>query len=186
MSDEEKKVEDPKTEEPKEEEKQQDQNKEPEKKYSDEDVDSIINKKFAKWKAETDKAIADAKAEGEKLAKMNEEQKRQYEDEKRQKEIEDLKAENEGLKQQAIKVELSKQASSLLKENEIDATEDILEFVVGKDAESTRANIDKFVDIVKAQLKAAEVKRATGTTPKQYSNSGKEQSAFDQHLAKYK
>ena len=164
----------------------QEEKNEPEKKYTDADVDSIINKKFAKWKADADKAIADAKAEGEKLAKMNEEQKRQYEDEKRQKEIDDLKAENEGLKQQAVRVELSKKASELLKDQDIDATQDMLDFVVGDDAEATQTNIDKFVGIIKSQLKAAEVKRATGTTPKSYNNGDKELSVFDKHLAKYK
>ncbi|MCQ8264279.1 capsid assembly scaffolding protein Gp46 family protein, partial [Streptococcus suis] len=38
-----------------------------EKKYTDADVDAIIDKKFAKWKAEQEKAESEAK----KLAKMN-------------------------------------------------------------------------------------------------------------------
>ena len=49
------------------EQKDEEPKKEEEKKYTDDDVDSIINKKFAKWKAETDKAIAEAKAEGDGL-----------------------------------------------------------------------------------------------------------------------
>ncbi|HEM5311586.1 TPA: DUF4355 domain-containing protein, partial [Streptococcus suis] len=42
-----------------------------EKKYTDADVDAIIDKKFAKWKAEQEKAESEAK----KLAKMNAEDK---------------------------------------------------------------------------------------------------------------
>ena len=41
-----------------------------EKKYTDADVDKIINKKFAKWKEEAEKA----EKEAEKLRKMNERQ----------------------------------------------------------------------------------------------------------------
>ena len=46
-----------------------------EKKYTDADVDKIINKKFAKWKEEAEKA----EKEAEKLRKMNAEQKAEYE-----------------------------------------------------------------------------------------------------------
>ena len=152
-----------------------------EKKYSDADVDAIIDKKFAKWKAQQEKAVADAKAEAEKLAKMNADQKKDYEMEK-------LQAENEKLKAEAMKVELGKTASALLKEQEIDATQDMLDFVVGKDADATKANIEKFVGIIQSQVKAAEVKRATGETPKSYgdNNGEPEMTEIQRRIAKYK
>ena len=59
--------------------------KEAEKKYSDADLNEIINQKFAKWQEKQDKAVADAKAEAEKLAKMNADQKAQYEAEQKDK-----------------------------------------------------------------------------------------------------
>ena len=110
---------------------------------------------------------------------MNADQKQQYEMEKLQKENEELKA-------NAMKVELGKTATSLLKEKSIDATQDMLDFVVGADAESTKANIDKFVAIVEAQLKAAEIERATGKTPRKYGNEGNKMSEIDRRIAKYK
>lgn len=152
-----------------------------EKKYTDKEVDEIINKKFAKWAKDKEKEIADAKAEAEKLAKMNADQKKEYEMEK-------LQEENKKLKAEAMRVELGKTASAMLKEYEIEATQDMLEFVVGKDAETTKANIDKFVGIIQSQVKAAEVKRATGTTPKSYGNNQgePEMSEIDKRIAKYK
>lgn len=152
-----------------------------EKKYTDKDVDDIVKKKLAKWEKAKEKELADAKAESEKLAKMNADQKKDYE-------LEKLQAENAKLKAEAVRVELGKTASTMLKEHEIDATPDMLEFVVGKDAETTKANIDKFVGIIQSQIKAAEVKRATGTTPKSYgdNNGGKELSEIDKRIAKYK
>lgn len=151
------------------------------KKYSDADVDAIIEKKFAKWKAKHEKAVADAKAEAEKLAKMNADQKKDYEMEK-------LQAENAKLKKEAMRVELGKTATTLLKEQEIDATQDMLDFVVGEDADTTKANIEKFVAIIQSQVKAAEVKRATGETPKSYgSNQGQpEMDEIQKRIAKYK
>lgn len=152
--------------------------KEPEKKYSDKDVDEIINKKYAKWKADSEKELKDAKAEATKLAKMNAEQKQQYE-------IEKLTEENKRLKAQAVKAELGKTAATLLKEQNIDATQDMLDFVVGSDADTTKQNIDKFVSIIQAQLKAAEVERAKGTTPQRYGGQNDEKSEIQKRIDKY-
>ena len=148
------------------------------KKYTDKDVDAIINKKFAKWKAEQEAAVKNAQEESAKLAKMNADQKHQYEMEKLQKE-------NAELKRSALRMELGKTATGLLKEHNVDATQDILDFVVGKDAEETKERIDRFVSIVQAQLKRAEVERATGRTPKTVHNTGNAMSEIDKRIAKY-
>ena len=150
-----------------------------EKKYTDKDVDAIVNKRFAKWKTEQEQAVKSAKEEAEKLAKMNAEQKQNYE-------IEKLQKENEKLKQEAAKVELSRSATGILAEKGIEATQDVLDFVVGTDADDTNAKIDKLVKIVESQLKKAEIARATGTTPRTMTNSGSQLSEFEKRLAKYK
>lgn len=150
-----------------------------EKKYTDKDVDAIVNKRFAKWKTEQEQAVKSAKEEAEKLAKMNAEQKQNYE-------IEKLQKENGKLKQEAAKVELSRSATGILAEKGIEATQDVLDFVVGNDADDTNAKIDKLVKIVEYQLKKAEIARATGTTPKTMTNSGSQLSEFEKRLAKYK
>lgn len=150
-----------------------------EKKYTDKDVDAIVNKRFAKWKTEQEQVVKSAKEEAEKLAKMNAEQKQNYE-------IEKLQKENEKLKQEAAKVELSRSATGILTEKGIEATQDVLDFVVGNDADDTNAKIDKLVKIVESQLKKAEIARATGTTPKTMTNSGSPMSEFEKRLAKYK
>lgn len=85
--------------------------KEAEKKYSDADLNEIINQKFAKWQEKQDKAVADT-------------------------------------------------------------------------AEETKANVEKFVEIVNAQVKANEVRRATGTTPKSYTGS-EPMTEIQKRIAKY-
>ena len=138
---------------------------EPEKKYTDDDVDEIVAKKFAKWKAKEEERVKAAKEEAEKLAKMNADQKQKYK-------LEQLEAENAKLKEEAALLEMSKEATGLLKEKGIDATAEMLEFVVTTDAESTKANIDKLVNIIDGQLQRAERERAKGTPPPAFSGDG--------------
>lgn len=149
---------------------------EEEKKYSDKDVAALQ----AQWQAEQERAAQSAREEAEKLAKMNAEQKQKYAMEKLQKENAELKA-------AAARVELGKTATAILKEHQIDATQDILEFVVGSDAEDTQGRIDRFVAVVEAQVKAAELARAKGRTPQHYGggNSGGVLSEIDKRIAKY-
>lgn len=147
-----------------------------EKKYTDAEVDAILNRKFAKWQKAQDKAIADARAEAEKVAKMNSEQKRQYEAEKKDQLIKDQQAEIDRLKQDALRSELSKSAARIMKDDyQIIATQDMLDFAVGTDAESTTANIAKLVGIIMDDRKLQEEKRARGTVPKAYRTDGGEQ-----------
>ena len=149
-----------------------------EKKYTDKDLDKIINSKYAKWKADYDKDLKAAQDEAAKLAKMNAEQKQLYE-------IDKLKAENAELKKEQMRAELGKTAAGLLQESNVDATPAVLKFVVGDDAETTKANIDSFVKIIEAAVKKAEVARATGTTPRTITNNGNTMSEIDKRIAKY-
>lgn len=149
------------------------------KKYTDKDVDSIVEKKFARWKAQHEKELEDAKKEAVKLAKMNEEQKKDYE-------LEKIKSENEKLRAEAARYELGKTATGILKESKIEATQDILDFVVGRDAAETKANIDKFVEVINSQVKAAEIERATGKTPRSYGSNDDNKSEILKRIEKYK
>lgn len=63
-------------------------------------------------------------------------------------ELEKLQKESAELKAAAEKVELGRTATSILREHKIDATQDILPFVVGADVEDTKGRIDKLVSII--------------------------------------
>lgn len=157
------------------------------KRYTDAEVDAIVNRKYAKWKAEQEKAVAAAKEEAGKLAKMNADQKRQYEAEKSAQRIQDLEKEIEGYKRDAQRAELSKSAANILKEeHQIIATQDMLDFVTGEDEEATKANIAKLVGIILDDRKNQEERRATGTTPKSYRNQGEELDEVQKRIAKYR
>lgn len=133
------------------------------KKYSDKDLDDIIAKKFAKWQEKQDKAVADAKAEAERLAKMDADEKAKYEAEKRENRIKELEA-------RIMHDDMAKVASAVIREAGMKAPES-LDNLLGEDEESTRANAEAFVKMVQEAVEAQEKKRATGSTPKNYGNS---------------
>lgn len=164
----------------------QDPPAEPEKKYTDDDVNKIVKERIARERADHEKAIEEAKAEAEKLAKMNADQKRQYEIEKQQEENKKLQEENAKLKAEAARAELGKTAADILQKSDIDATPGVINLVVGADAEETKANIDAFVKAVEAQVKKAETARATGTTPRTIVNNSGTMSEIEKRIAKYK
>ena len=138
-------------------------------------IETALGNAKVKWQEDADQKAEEAA----KVAKMNAEQKQQYEKDK-------LKKENERLQAESVKNQLSRNAAAGLAEKGIEATQDVLDFVVGNDADDTNARIDKLVKIVESQLKKAEISRATGTTPKTMTNSGSQLSEFEKRLAKYK
>ena len=138
-------------------------------------IETALGNAKEKWQEDADQKAEEAA----KVAKMNAEQKQQYEMDK-------LKKENERLQAESVRNQLSRNAAGVLVEKGIEATQDVLDFVVGVDEADTNARIDTLVKIVESQLKKAEITRATGTTPKTMTNSGSQLSEFEKRLAKYK
>lgn len=161
-----------------------------EKTFSQDEVNRLVEKRLAKerakLKAETEKQVKDAQEEAAKLARMNAEQKREYEQEKLKQQMDAIRAENETLKKEALRTQLGQEAAAILKESKIEATPDILEFVVGDDAETTKAKIGKFVSVIQAQIKAHDIERATGSVPKNYGGSKDKPDPFQAIINKYK
>lgn len=143
-------------------------------KYTDADVDEIINKKFAKWKADSDKAVADAVAkveEAHKLSQMNEKEKADHE----RKQMEDELARYKAMETHNA---MMTEARNMLKADNLTISDDILNVLVTDNAETTKAAVQAFSaafqtavnEAVKAQLAGSEPKRgaaATGMTKEQ-------------------
>lgn len=159
--------------------------------YTDEDVDKIVKSRLAraekKWESEKAEIENKAKAEGERLAKMNEDQKKQYEAEKKDRELQKYKDRVAELEAERMRAELAKSASQIMKkDHDIVATQDMLDFVVGKDADSTQENIKKLVGIILDDRKAQDEKRAIGRTPQSYQNTGSKSDPYSKIVDKYK
>lgn len=124
-------------------------------------MEKIIKDRVAREKKATEKAVEEAK----KLAKMNEEDKKQYEFEQLQNELADLK------KKDAF-YGLSKEASKMLSEHNIQADDDLLAFVVKDSAEDTQTAVNSFVNLIGKKVAEGVKQALAGKSPKVNSNPG--------------
>ena len=115
-----------------------------EKKYTDAEVNDIIDKKFAKWKANQEKEQSEAK----KLAKMSADEKIEYENQQLKNEIAELK------RTQALN-EMSKVARGLLAEEQINVSDALLARLINEDAEVTKETVSEFIKMYQADLETA-------------------------------
>ena len=136
-----------------------------EKKYTDKDVDAIIDKKFAAWQQKQDKAIAEAVAkveEAHKLAQMTEKEKLDHEREAERQELATLRAEK-------AHSEMVGTARTLLKNDGITIPDEIINVLVTDNAETTSAAVKAFSAMyqnavnegVKAQVAGSEPKKGS-------------------------
>lgn len=123
--------------------------------FTQEQVDQIVKDRIKRAEQDKEKAIKEA----EKLAKMTADQKREYEFEK-------LQRENEELKQAQNRYELGKEATKILSESGINATDEILDFVVRDDAEKTSEAVKAFSDLVDKVSEERMKEKLKGTSPK--------------------
>lgn len=128
---------------------------ESEKKYTDKEVDAIIEKKFARWQEKQQKAVDEAK----KLAEMNAQQKAEYERDQLQKELNELKRAN-------ALADMSKTARKMLSDSGITISDDLLGVMVTDDAESTKAAVDGFATMFANAVEAAVRERLKGEPPR--------------------
>ena len=125
-----------------------------EKKYSDADLDKIINKKFAAWQEKKDKEVEEAK----KLEKMSAEEKIAHERDSIKKELDELKREK-------ALAEMSKTARKLLSEKNITVSDELLSLMVTTDATETKAAIDSFAKLFSESVENAVKERVRGNVP---------------------
>lgn len=131
------------------------------KKYSDADLDAIISKKFAKWQAQQQKAVDEAK----KLAEMDAQQRAEYERDQ-------LKDELAKLKKSATRAEMTKTARKMLSDDGINVPDELLSVMVSDDAETTKAAVDGFKTAFAAAVEAAVKDRLKGNPPKRGAEDG--------------
>lgn len=144
---------------------------EPQAKYTDEDVNKIIDKKFAEWQKKQQKEVDEAK----KLAEMNATQKAEYERDQLQKKLDELE-------KQASLAEMTKTARKILSESNINIPDELLSMMVTTDAEETKAAVDGFAKIFKEAVEGAVKERLKGEPPKRSSGSGTQAMTKEQIL----
>ncbi|RHV87146.1 DUF4355 domain-containing protein [Lachnospiraceae bacterium OF09-33XD] len=127
----------------------------PSPKYTDDDVDKILSRKFAEWQKKKDKEMTEA----QKLAQMDATQKAEYKAQQFEKELNELKEKN-------ILSEMSKTARKMLAEEEINIPDELLERLVSVDAAQTKASVESFTKLFKGAVNEAVKNALKGPAPK--------------------
>lgn len=133
----------------------------PEKKFTQADIDKVVKDRVTRLEKEKQDAVDEAA----KLAKMNTDEKQKYEFEKLQKE-------NEALKLDKNRYSLGREATKMLSESGIVADDDVLDFVVREDAETTKKAVQAFSALIQTKVDAAVKEKLKGTSPKTQTASG--------------
>lgn len=124
------------------------------KKYSDADVDEIINKKFAKWQKEQEQKISEA----EKLAGMNAQEKAEHERDKLQKELDELKHAN-------TIAEMEKTARTMLRDDGVNVPDEVISSLIAEDADNTKTKVEAFSKAFKEAVQDAVKEALKGKAP---------------------
>ena len=129
---------------------------EPEKKYTDDDLDEIIKRKKAEWEKTRQKEDDEAK----KLAKMNAQEKSEYKQQQLEKRIQELEDEK-------TLSDMRDEARKQLSDKGINISDELLAFMVSKDAKETKEAVDSFANLFNAAVNEAVKGKARQTTPKE-------------------
>ena len=129
--------------------------KPPELKYSDADLDKILNQKFAEWQKKQQKAIDEAK----KLAEMDAQERAEHERDELQKELDALK------KKDSLS-EMTKTARKMLSDEGVRVPDEVLAMIVNTDAEKTKSAVDAFGKVFKDAVESAVKEKLKGNPPK--------------------
>lgn len=124
-------------------------------KYTDDDVDKLIERKFAEWQKKKDKETSEA----ERLGRMTAEEKAN----ERIKAMEDKLREYET---SAARAEMTKQARAILHDKGINVDDALLSNLIADDAEATKASVDAFVSLFQKTVEKAVKDAVKGETPK--------------------
>lgn len=130
-------------------------------KYTDEDLDRIINRKFAEMEKKKQKEVDEAK----KLAKMDAQQKAEYERDELQKQLDDYKRKDS-------LAEMTKTARKMLSDAGVNVPDELLSIMVTTDAEQTKAAVDGFAKLYKDAVEAAVKERLKGNPPSRGTGGG--------------
>lgn len=129
--------------------------------YTDEDIDAIIARRFAKWEKQKKKEIDEAK----RLENMNAQERAEHERDELQRQLSEL------LNEKAL-ADMSKTARKMLSDSGITLSDDLLQILVSTDADATKTAVDNFSKLFSDAVDAAVKERLKGNPPKRGASSG--------------
>lgn len=130
-------------------------------KYTDADLDKIIEKKLAKWKKQQAAAVDEAT----RLANMTAQERVEHERDKLKKELDDLKHAN-------TMAEMEKTARKIFNQDGLNVPDDIISVIVDEDADKTNSRVKSFSKAVNKMIQDEVKRRLTHKTPSTGAASG--------------
>lgn len=152
-----------------------------EKKYTDSDVDKLIDKKFAEWQKKKDQEIAEA----EKLAKMNAEEKANFNAQKEKERADKAEARIAELERKDTLSEMSKTARKMLSDKGISISDELIARLVTTDAAETKSAVDSFATLFNEAVENGVKAKLRGEPPKGGAGRESALSEIDRRIAKY-
>ena len=139
----------------------QDTNKEPgmnteaERKYTDADVDKLLERKFAEWQKKQEKKVTEA----QRLASMTAE-------EKAAEKLKALEDKIHGYEVAAARAEMMKQGRAMLHEKNIAVNDSLLANLIAENAEDTKSSVENFISLFNTAVEKAVKEALKGESPK--------------------
>lgn len=130
-------------------------NTQAEAKYTDADLDRIINQKFAAWQKQQEKKVSEA----ERLSKMTAE-------EKAAERVKALEDKLHGYEVAAARAEMMKQGRAMLHEKNIAVGDELLANLIAENAEDTKAAVENFISLFNSAVDKAVKDALKGESPK--------------------
>lgn len=126
-----------------------------EKKYTDAEIDAIVERKFKAWSEKKNREISEA----QRLAEMNAQQKAEYERDRANKELAELRRMN-------AMTEMEKAAREMLAAKDVRVSDAVLTALVREDAQTTKAAVDGFAEAFSAAVEKAVADKLRTTAPR--------------------
>lgn len=124
------------------------------KKYSDDDLNAILDKKFKKWQQQKQKEIDEAA----KLANMTAQEKAEHERDQ-------LKAELDELKRANTRAEMESTARGILQESGVNIPDNLIKMIITDEADSTSKNVKDFIKSFNSAVTAEVKNKLSGKAP---------------------
>ena len=130
-------------------------------KYTDEDVNEILNRKFAEWAKKRDKEVSEA----QKLAEMGAQERAEYQRDQLQKQLDELT-------RKAALADMAKVARPMLAEQDAPADDALVELLLSVEAGMTKTGVAALSNAYHAAVGAAVTDKLRGAPPKRGGASG--------------
>lgn len=129
-----------------------------EKKYTDKDVNDLIERKFAEWQKKQEKQQT-KRDEAERLKKMSEQERKDHE-------MEELRKQVDALQRKDAMSKMATTARNMLKEKGISVGDDLISMMISDDADTTKNSVDAFIEAFQDAVNKAVKDALKGEPPK--------------------